>query len=131
MTPLFIKRKLDVVTAVATLIGLTLLLCQRCNQCNCLAHKKYSSSKIFSHSAQSVDITASMDTFCSAGRVKECALPSLSVTRRGEPEEQALCEAEKEGETLKMDKGGERGNIAARERGVPIIKDFGRERASR
>lgn len=58
-------------------------------------------------------------------RNARCALPSLSVTRRGEPEEQALCEAERKGETHTRIKGGERGNIVVRRRGVPIIKDFG------
>lgn len=47
----------------------------------------------------------------------------LPVTRRREPEEQALCEAERKGETLKQIKGRE-GHIVVRRRGVPIIKVF-------
>ncbi|KAK5865126.1 hypothetical protein PBY51_016315 [Eleginops maclovinus] len=38
-------------------------------------------------------------------RSARCILPSLSVTHRGEPEEQAFCEAERKGETQKRIKG--------------------------
>lgn len=62
-------------------------------------------------------------------RNARCTLPSLSVTLRGEPEEQVLCEEKREWETLSRIKG--RGGNIVRRRGVPIITDFGWERASR
>lgn len=47
-------------------------------------------------------------------RNARCALPSLSVTRGGEAEEQALCETERKGETQKRVKG-ERGKYCCEE----------------
>lgn len=54
-----------------------------------------------------------------------CAFPSLSVTRRGEPEEPQPSARETE-ESRKRANRGRKGNIAVRRRGVPVIKSWSR-----